>query len=68
MIAPSSEGASTGQRSIADDVMRAQRREADFENVARAAPRVKRRAAAAFAMGVDQFADRRVEAGLPRAR
>ena len=34
-IAPSSDGASTGQRSIGDDVMRALGRKADFEHVAR---------------------------------
>ena len=51
-----------------DDVMRAQRGEADFDDVARAAAGVKRGAAAAFAVGVDQLAHRRVEAGLRQRR
>ena len=63
-MAPSSDGASTGQRSIADDVVRAERGEADFDDVARAAPGMERGAAAAVAVGVDQFVDRRIEAGL----
>ena len=38
-----------------DDVVRARRGEADLEQVARAAPRMQRRAAAALAMRVDQI-------------
>jgi len=51
--------------------------ESDFEHAACALPRVKNRAAAAFAMGVDHIIDRRIEldlrqrlndqAALPRA-
>ena len=41
-----------------DDAMRARRGEADLEHVALAAARMQHRAAAAFAMGVDQLVDR----------
>ena len=44
--------------------MRARRREADLEHVARAAPRMQHGAPAALAMRVDQVVDRRVEPGL----
>ena len=47
--------------------MGAQRREADFEHVARAAPRMEDGAPAALAMGVDQLIDRRIEPGLRAA-
>ena len=47
-----------------DDLVRARRGEADLEHVALAAARMQHRAAAAFAMGVDQFVDRCVEPGL----
>ena len=44
--------------------MGAQRRKTDFENIACAATGVEGGAAAAVAVGVDQFVDRRVESGL----
>ncbi len=48
----------------ADDVVSAERRKADFEDVARAEPGMERGAAAAIAVGVDQRVHRRIEAGL----
>ena len=46
--------------------MRTRRRESDFENIVRAAAGVKHCAAAALAVRVDEIADRRVEACLPK--
>jgi len=43
-------------------------RKADLENVTAAASGVKHRAAAAVAMGIDQVADRRLDAGLAQRR
>ena len=51
-----------------DEVMRARGGKADFEHLMGAAARVKDDAAAAFAMGVDEIADRRVDAGLAQRR
>ena len=64
--APSRLLARTGQRSIGDQLMRARGREADFEHVLGAAPRMEHDAAAAVAVRVDQLADRRLDAGLPQ--
>ena len=47
--------------------MRARRRKSDFQHIVRAAAGVKHGAAAALAVRVDEIADRRVEAGLPKA-
>src|SRR5712691_3496835 len=47
--------------------MRAQRRKADFQNIALAAAGVKHRASATLAMGIDDIVDRSVNAG-PRQR
>ena len=47
-----------------DDVVRARRGKADFENVAVAAARMQHGAAAAFAMRVDDRLDRRDQPGM----
>ena len=44
-----------------DQMVGARRREADLEHAVRAAPGMKHRAAAAFAVRVDKVGDRRVE-------
>ena len=49
-----------------NNAVRARRGETDFEHVMGEAAGVKDGAAAAFAMRVDEIADRRVDAGLPQ--
>ena len=68
-IAPSRPGARIGQRSIGDDVVRARAPQKPTSSTSwRAAPRVKHRAAAAFAVRVDQVVDRRVDVRPAPAR
>ena len=72
---PLGDGPGRGERAIealgqnraavdGDQVMRARRREADFEDVWGAAPGMKHRAAAAVAVRVNEIGHRRFNAGL----
>ena len=66
--APPSDGASTGQRSIATTRWVRAAAKSDFEHVVCATPRMEHCAAPAFAMCVDELADRRFKPGLPQRR